>query len=207
MIGYFDPLDYETIGASIVRELDGQPVQSLLALERFDGAGLYALYYTGEHPAYAPLAKKNLETPGSWPIYIGKAEVESARKGDPEFQKQAVGTKLYNRVQNHLKSIEAAENLRAEDFQVRVLAVAPTWISLGEMVAIRHKRPVWNVLIDGLGNHDPGSGRYNSTRPRWDTLHPGRAWATKLVARAESVDAIVNEALNYLEFQSEENEK
>jgi len=30
---------------------------------------------------------------------------------------------------------------------------------------------VWNVVIDGFGNHDPGAGRYNGERTRWDTLH------------------------------------
>jgi hypothetical protein len=40
--------------------------------------------------------------------------------------------------------------------------------------------PVWNKLIDGFGNHDPGSGRYLQKRAPWDELHPGRAWAEKL---------------------------
>lgn len=41
-------------------------------------------------------------------------------------------------------------------------------------------RPVWNMVIDGFGNHDPGSGRYNQKISSWDTLHPGRSWAMKL---------------------------
>lgn len=39
--------------------------------------------------------------------------------------------------------------------------------------------PVWNVLLEGLGNHAPGSGRYNGRVPRWAVLHPRRGWATK----------------------------
>ncbi len=32
-----------------------------------------------------------------------------------------------------------------------------------------------NKIIDGFGNHDPGKGRYNQLRSRWDKLHPGRS--------------------------------
>lgn len=79
----------------------------------------------------------------------------------------------------------AAQNLDPHDFQVRALAIAPTWIPLAEVVAIRMHHPLWNVSIDGLGNHDPDSGRYRGMRPRWDTtLHPGRHWATKLKSRS-----------------------
>lgn len=195
---HFDPLAYENLGASIARALEERPIENLVELERFDGAGIYALYYAGSHPAYVPLAQRNSVTPGSWAIYIGKAEAENARKGDPDQVHREVGTKLYSRIQNHLKSIRAAENLDESDFHVRALSIAPTWVSLAEVVAIRLHRPVWNVLIDGLGNHDPGSGRYRGKRPRWDTLHPGRAWAQKLQPRDESPAAIQQEALGYL---------
>lgn len=198
MTNYFDPLSYENLGASIARALEESPVTSLQDLQRFDGAGIYALYYTGTHPAYHLLAETNLRTPGSWAIYIGKAEAESARKGDPEQANLAVGPKLYNRILNHKKSIEAAINLQVQDFQVRALAVAPTWIPLAEVVSIRMHNPVWNVMIDGLGNHDPGSGRYNGMRPRWDTLHPGRLWAENLRPRNESTEEIALDAQTYL---------
>lgn len=203
MTNYFDPLAYENLGASIARALDERPVEGLSQLERFDGAGIYALYYTGNHPAYTPLAQRNLERPGSWAIYIGKAEAENARKGDPDQAHRPVGPKLYNRIQNHLKSIQAATNLNENDFQVRALTIAPTWIPLAEVVAIRIHRPVWNVLIDGLGNHDPGSGRYRGKCPRWDTLHPGRAWATKLQPREETSAMIQQEALGYLNMNAD----
>lgn len=198
MTDYFDPLNYENLGMSIARALEERPVENLAQLERFDGAGIYALYYTGEHPAYKPLAQQNREKLGSWAIYVGKAEVENARKGDPNQTNQVVGSKLYNRIRNHLMSIRAANNLDENDFYVRALAIAPTWISLAEVIAIRMHKPVWNVLIDGLGNHDPGSGRYKGKRPRWDTLHPGRTWADRLQPREESPLDIQQESLDYL---------
>lgn len=198
MTKHFDPLDYDNLGASIARALEESPVVPLLSLKRFDGAGIYALYYTGSHPAYAPLAECNRESPGSWALYIGKAEAENSRKGDPNQVRSSVGPKLYNRISNHLKSIEAATNIDAADFQVRALAVAPTWIPLAEVVAIRLHHPVWNVLVDGLGNHDPGAGRYKGMRPRWDTLHPGRAWADRLQPRMETPDDVQQDTINYL---------
>lgn len=198
MTQHFDPLDYDNLGASIARALDDRPVESLADLSKFDGAGIYALYYTGDHPAYAELAAANKELPGSWAIYIGKADAENARKGDPDQANKPVGAKLYNRIGKHRASIEAATNLDPADFQVRALAVAPTWVPLAEVVAIRMHNPVWNVIVDGLGNHDPGKGRYQGLRPRWDTLHPGRGWAPKLAERQESTADITQDVVHYL---------
>jgi hypothetical protein len=48
-------------------------------------------------------------------------------------------------------------------------------------------------LIDGFGNHDPGSGRYKGVRPRWDVLHPGRSWADKCQPRQETIQDIRND--------------
>jgi len=39
---------------------------------------------------------------------------------------------------------------------------------------------LWNIVLDGFGNHEPGSGRYNQQRSAWDIIHPGRQWAEKL---------------------------
>lgn len=194
----FDPLSYENLGISISRALDEQPVVPLKDVTRFNGAGVYALYYSGEFPAYRDLAHANQEQPGSWAIYIGKAEAENHRKGDPDQQSVLEGPKLFNRIQNHKRSIESASNLEVEDFTLRYLVVAPTWVQLAEIIAIKLHHPVWNSLIDGFGNHDPGKGRRNGMRPRWDTLHPGRTWAAQLRERPEAASTVESEILNYL---------
>ncbi|PRZ12926.1 Eco29kI family restriction endonuclease [Nesterenkonia sandarakina] len=195
----FDPLDYDNLGTSIARALEEQPVTPLVNLRRFDGAGVYALYYTGDHPAYELLAKMNREHPGSWAIYIGKAEAENNRKGDPDQALKPVGPKLFSRTQKHRKSIEAAINLAVADFQVRALAVAPTWVSMAEIVAIRlHNTPVWNKVVDGFGGNAPGAGRQAGKRSRWDTLHPGRDYAENLGDRSESTSDIEQEIREYL---------
>ena len=47
--------------------------------------------------------------------------------------------------------------------------------------------PLWNKLVDGFGNHDPGKGRYQQKKSAWDLLHPGRPWAERLQANPLSV--------------------
>lgn len=72
---------------------------------------------------------------------------------------------------------------------------------MAEASAISLYRPLWNTLIDGFGNHDPGSGRYNQMRSRWDTLHPRRAWADRLQPNAFSSEQIAQEANAWLAAQ------
>lgn len=195
----FDPLSYENLGASIARALEEQPLEILDNLPRFDGAGIYALYYSGFFDAYEPLAKVNRKKPGSWAIYIGKADADATRKGDPTAAPVEVGAKLWSRLQNHRKSIEAAVNLDPRDFLIRRLVVSPTWVPLAESIALRLHHPVWNTVLDGLGNHDPGKGRYAGMKPRWDHLHPGRPWADKLeTQRPETPEQLAAEVQSFL---------
>jgi hypothetical protein len=102
----------------------------------------------------------------------------------------------------------------------RYIAVDDIWIPLGESLLIEMFSPVWNVLVDGFGNHDPGKGRYNQQRSpwvgRWLTLmlsagrkallpdkaicwrvwgeiHPGRAWAAKCQSNKRSVEQMLEQ--------------
>jgi hypothetical protein len=150
------------------------------------------------HPAYRPIAKENQdrELP-RWPIYVGKAQPPGGRRG--AFDLAATDTSaLYSRLREHAESIRAASNLEVADFSCRFLVVQDLWIPLAEQLWISHFGPVWNRLIDGFGNHDPGGGRYNGLRPRWDVLHPGRAWAVKCKERPETAADIRREAGQYL---------
>ncbi len=38
-----------------------------------DGAGIYAIYYVGDFPSYAPVAERNHDGRFEAPIYVGKA--------------------------------------------------------------------------------------------------------------------------------------
>jgi hypothetical protein len=73
------------------------------------------------------------------------------------------------------------------------LVVDDIWISLGESLLIEKFSPIWNTILVGFGNHDPGKGRYNQQRSPWDTLHPGRTWADKLQPNTKSAEQIAEE--------------
>jgi hypothetical protein len=100
------------------------------------------------------------------------------------------GRWLFNRLKEHAESVSLVENLNVADFYCRFLVVEDIWIPLGESLLIAKFTPVWNRMIDGFGNHDPGAGRYAGMRPRWDVLHPGRGWAFKCAERPESAELI-----------------
>jgi hypothetical protein len=86
-----------------------------------------------------------------------------------------------------LRVAKQAENLHLDEFPFRFLVVVPVRIRLAQRFLIGHFRPVWNTVLDGFGNHDPGKGRKDMRRPRWDIVHPGRPGATRLTA-AETAD-------------------
>jgi hypothetical protein len=181
---------------AVVRALLDRQAHPLGDLPRFFGAGIYAIYYRGEFSAYAPIADANTSHP-RWPIYIGKAIPPGGRKGGVGADADA-SPALSARLREHAESIEAALNPRLADFLCRFLVVHDLWIPLAERLLIARCAPVWNTLVDGFGNHDPGSGRCNGVRSRWDVLHPGRAWADKCRPRPETVDVITREVEQYL---------
>jgi hypothetical protein len=192
----YNPLDKMNLGGSVADAMLESAVQPLGGLESFDGAGIYAIYYTGDFEAYKPLAMKNKGGKFEVPIYVGKAVPPGARKGNFGLDAEP-GPALYKRLQEHAESVNAAENLRIGDFFCRFLVVDDIWIPLGESLLIAKFAPIWNKLIDGFGNHDPGKGRYEGARPKWDTLHPGRGWANKCAARVETPKQIAEEIKAY----------
>ncbi len=150
--------------------------------KEFAGAGVYALFYLGASRLYAKVRSED----ASWPIYVGKAVPRGGRKGGVG---DGGGRALCSRLAEHSKSIEAASKLDIDDFACRYLVVTPLWITMAERFLIEHFRPVWNVCIEGFGNHDPGSGRHQGEIAWWDALHPGRAWAKKLRQTRTGKDA------------------
>jgi len=83
----------------------------------------------------------------------------------------------------HATSLIQALDLDAADFRFRFLIVDDIWIPLGENTLIETFSPVWNAVVDGFGNHNPGEGRNGQQRSLWDTLHPGRPWAADLLPK------------------------
>jgi hypothetical protein len=188
----FNPLDKRNLGESVANALLARSVVSLKQLQPFTGAVVYAIYYSGDFPAYREISARNRGETWRLPIYVGKAVPAGSRKGGMGLG-DSPGQVLFKRLREHLESIEAASNLNAADFDCRFLTVDDIWIPLGESLLIARFSPLWNTLVDGFGNHDPGKGRHAGLRPRWDTLHPGRAWADRLQTRDETATAIQRE--------------
>ncbi len=192
----FNPLDKKNLGISVAQALLSREVVGLSALETFNGAGIYALYYSGTFAPYSKLSEHNKSDRFQMPIYVGKAENQKRKGGATSSTRSTV---LFRRLREHAESIhQARKTLRLQDFHCRFLVVDDIWIPLGENLLIAIFSPIWNTLIDGFGNHDPGGGRYEGMRPRWDVLHPGRPWAERCKDRPETVSQIESDVQEFL---------
>ena len=193
----YNPLDKSNLGTSVADALLARPVVNLPP-EPFLGAGVYAIYYAGSFAPYQQIARSNRDSSYVVPIYVGKAVPSGARKGGYGLDSNP-GDALSRRLREHASSIEQANNIQLGDFRCRHLVVDDIWIPLGESLLIDRFSPIWNTLIDGFGNHDPGSGRRNQARSRWDVLHPGRIWADRLRendSNAQEIIGILTETLS-----------
>jgi Eco29kI restriction endonuclease len=194
----YNPLDKKNLGASVAEAMLGRKPRPLAGLSSFSGAGIYAIYYRGDFPAYARLSERNVGDDPIAPIYVGKAVPEGARKG-------GVGTggattkALFKRLSEHANSINSTSTLRIDDFLCRYLVVDDIWIPLGESLLIAKFTPLWNSTVDGFGSHNTGKGRFEGMRPRWDVLHPGRGWAERCKPRLETPQQIALEVQTLLE--------
>jgi hypothetical protein len=139
----YNPLDKIHLGESVARALLARPVVTLPPSESFIGAGLYALYYTGDFPAYRRIAEQNSHDAWALPIYVGKAVPAGARKGGYGLG-AAPGEVLYRRLCEHALSIQQTANLALSDFRCRYLVVDDIWIPLGESLLISMFVPLWN---------------------------------------------------------------
>jgi hypothetical protein len=178
----YNPTDPDTFAEAIGNKLMVQDERPLGALEssRFYGSGLYALYYKGKFDAYGPIRGT------ATPIYVGKADPPKGAK-TPKEQ----GDKLWGRLREHAGSIKEVEdycgkmnlkdNLKLGDFAFRYLVTASGWQIAAEAHLISLFRPIWNKetnLVQGIGKHGDAAKTRSNERSRWDTLHPGREWAT-----------------------------
>ncbi len=100
-----------------------------------------------------------------------------------------------DRLRKHARSIEQASNLELDDFRCRFLVLDDVWVRMAERMLISWYKPLWNVIVDGFGNNDPGKRRATQFRSSWDVLHPGRPWAEKL-AQGETSVADIEERIN-----------
>jgi len=176
----FDPGNPETAGRLVALALLAQERVPLARIARTYGSGVYAIYYEGDHPAYAAASKS--ETP----VYVGKADPKSPDARTSREQ----GPQLYGRLADHRRMIKTVGDyaransldhpLRIEDFQCRRLVCATN----AQLVAERHLigtfRPIWNnevAICWGISKHGDAAKTRRNKRSPWDVMHPGRLWA------------------------------
>lgn len=179
----FDPYLPENMGRLVGQTMLEQQSHSLDKLSRFYGAGVYALFYSGPFDAYAPISGSQT------PIYVGKADPADALAKTPAEQ----DTRLHGRLKEHARSIGRTENLPLAEFSCRYLVIRSGLQAAAEGFLLRHFRPVWNEpIMNGFGKHGDSPTTRKNTRAEWDTLHPGRDWATRdgNIANARSVEEI-----------------
>jgi hypothetical protein len=173
------------------------PLQTLPPPTRFIGGGVYALYYAGEHELYAILSALNHKD-CTYPIYVGKAVPPGWRTGRISL---SVTPDLHRRLREHTRSLQQANNLQVDGFRCRFMIlndIESDLVMPVEAGLIRRYKPPWNRVVDGFGNHDPGSGRYNQAKSEWDVLHPGRPWAERLTGVSPTLDDIVTKIQQHL---------
>jgi hypothetical protein len=164
-----------------VRFFNGTPAHPLPPPESFTGTGVYALYYIGKNPRYAKYAELN-RLSYTAAIYVGKAVPKGWRQSRSSDDPSNQSRELYGRLREHARGLDATSDLSSKDFMCRFVifeAAGSDMIGTIEAALIKLNRPLWNSAMDGFGNHDPGSGRYEQARSDWDEIHPGRKWALK----------------------------
>ena len=176
-----------------VRFFNGTPVHSLPPPESFFGTGVYALYYTGNNLLYKRYAELNRLSYG-YPIYVGKAVPKGWRQARVSDSDETQSKELFTRIKEHSRSITLGENLSLNDFSCRFVIFeqeGSDMISTIEAALITLNKPLWNISVDGFGNHDPGSGRYEQAKSDWDVIHSGRKWAEKCNGHSKDKTSII----------------
>lgn len=177
--------------------LNQTPAYQLPPPELFIGTGVYCFYYFGNFDLYKKIVKGGIAE-STQPIYVGKAVPKgwrTARMGSEE------DPALYGRLREHARSIKQGAGLDIENFKFRFMILKrdeSSMITIVEAALIRKYRPLWNTVVDGFGNHDPGSGRYDQANSEWDVLHPGRTWAKKLRGKSPVLKKIKAKILKAL---------
>jgi len=177
---YVSP-NFDEVIKDTIRFFNGTPVHPIPVPKRFHGTGIYALYCIAKSGIYSRFNLVN-RTAFHMPIYVGKAVPKGWRQARQLTSINTQSYELNNRINEHSRNIDLAENLDRSDFFCRFMILEnkeSDLIGTVEAALIRKYQPIWNTMIDGFGNHDPGKGRYAQAKSDWDVCHPGRPWAIK----------------------------
>lgn len=190
--------DFEEIIKDTIRFFNGTPVYDLPPPQRFHGTGVYAIYSISRQGVYSQYHNIN-RTSFNLPIYVGKAVPRGWRQARAATNLDSETFELYGRLREHSRSIIQGSGVEISDFRCRFMILEgqeSNLIGTVEAALIRMYKPLWNAVVDGFGNHDPGKGRYNQAKSDWDVYHPGRKWAEKCLGISSSfaeIDAKVKD--------------
>jgi hypothetical protein len=190
---------FEEIIKDTVRFFNGTPVVSLPPSEKFRGPGVYCLYYIGNSDIYKQVSDLN-RIEFAKPIYVGKAVPKGWRTSRNKGQDSSKNSELCSRLRKHSRGIVLSKNLEISDFKCRFMILEGEQCDLigtVEAALIRYYTPIWNTVIEGFGNNDPGNGRYNQAVSDWDVMHPGRKWVKKLTNPGRSKEVIESKIQKY----------
>ena len=182
-----------------VRFFHGTPVLPLPPETPFSGAGVYAIYCIARKGIYKTYGERINRTSYDVPIYVGKAVPAGWRQN--RIVDEVAGNVLYGRLRQHAESIKSGKGLAIADFVCRFAILegeTANMIAALESAIIAEHTPLWNSVIDGFGNHDPGKMRVTGKRPQWDCLHPGRQWAMRMTGEELPVTELRRRVTDYL---------
>ncbi len=176
-----------------VRFFNGTPIHQIPLAQSFSGSGVYALYYTGKHPYYLKYSELN-RLAYNYPIYVGKAVPKGWRQSRVSHLPGSTSKELYLRLKEHSRNIASGAGLEVNEFACRFVIFeeeGSDMIGTIEAALIKLNRPLWNTIVDGFGNHTPGSGRFEQAKSSWDVIHPGRLWAEKCKGKSKDEATII----------------
>ena len=167
----------------------------------FTGSGVYALYCTAVKGPYAKFGKEINRLEYKVPIYVGKAVPPGWRQSRQLDGSADKSMSLYSRLCQHSRSIEQGKGLSLSDFACRFLifeGVSVAMIAAVEASLIGLYTPIWNSVVDGFGNHDPGAKRASGRITQWDSIHPGRKWLKGMTGDPQDAKVIVKRIKDYM---------
>jgi len=160
----FNPLDHKKIIQILIEEFEKQSFCKMPLTDKFIAQGVYGIYC---YQSLDYLKNSELDKP----IYIGKAVYGGSRKGQIKTERPA----LFDRLNQHAKSIQLAENLNINSFYCRYLSLDDLWIATTESELIKYYKPHWNNVLEGFGNRNGlNKTRNPNNLSKWDQQHPGR---------------------------------
>jgi hypothetical protein len=159
----FHSPQFHSVVDEAIEFFNNTPAHDLVPPDAFVGTGVYGLYYAGDYEPYAEISRLN-RSGCVQPIYVGKAVPPGWRTARSQETDAPV---LYRRLQEHARSIQQIEDLLVDDFSCRFVilhGIESDLVVPVEAELIRRYKPLWNSVVDGFGNHDPGRGRYNQAK-------------------------------------------